>query len=96
MFPRRISLLEDRMSCRFVSQACPNVTLEDVAVLGECRPSNYYVSIVYLTNLYTTAHTIQYSSRPVSIKKLQTRESEIVGNISILSALASQWQGSLI
>ena len=28
-----------RMSCRLVLQACPNDTLEDVAVLGECCPS---------------------------------------------------------
>ena len=34
MFPRRISLLEVRMSF----QACSSVTLEDVAVLGECYP----------------------------------------------------------
>ena len=32
-----MSLLEVRMSCMSL-QACSNVTLEDVAVLGECYP----------------------------------------------------------
>ena len=35
MFPRHMSLLEVRMSL----EACSYVTLEDVAVLGECCPS---------------------------------------------------------
>ena len=35
MFPRRLSLLGVRMSCRLVSS---NMFLEDVAVLGECCP----------------------------------------------------------
>ena len=41
MFPRRMSWPEVYMSCRFVSSSMSqfNVTLEDVAVLGECCPS---------------------------------------------------------
>ena len=39
MFPHHMSLLEVRMNCRLVLQACSNVTLEDGAVLGECCPS---------------------------------------------------------
>ena len=39
MYPHRMSLLEVRMSCRLVSSSIFNVTLEDIAVLGECCPS---------------------------------------------------------
>ena len=39
MFPRRMALLEVRMNCRLSLQPCFNVTLEDVAVFGECCPS---------------------------------------------------------
>ena len=39
MFPRSMSLLEVCMSCKFSLQTCSNITIEDVAVLGECCPS---------------------------------------------------------
>ena len=38
MFPRRMSLLEVRISCRLVSSSMSQCYLEDVAVLGECCP----------------------------------------------------------
>ena len=39
MIPRRMSLLEVRMSCTLVHlQVCPNVAHEDAAVLVECCP----------------------------------------------------------
>ena len=40
MFPRRMPLREVRKMLVIYLQVCLNVTLEDVAVLGECCPSS--------------------------------------------------------
>ena len=53
MFPRRISLLEVRMSCRL--QACSYVTLEDVAVLGKCYPSGRDSSLYLLVLVFVSS-----------------------------------------
>ena len=45
MFPRRKSLLEVHMSLDLSLQACSNVTLEAVVVLGEYCPSGRYSSL---------------------------------------------------
>ena len=52
MFLRRISLLEVCMSCDLSLQACSNVTLEDVAVLGECCPSGHDSSLNLLVLVF--------------------------------------------
>ena len=50
MFPRCMSLLEVARVVELSYQACPNVTLEDVAVLGECCPfgCDSYLNLVVL------------------------------------------------
>ena len=48
MFPRRMSLLDVHMSYKLVFQASSNVTLEYVAVLGECCPSSRDSSLNFL------------------------------------------------
>ena len=51
MFPRRMALLEVRMSSL---QACSNVTLEDIAVLGECCPSGRDSSLNLLVLVFVS------------------------------------------
>ena len=56
MFPRRMSLLEVCMSCRFVSSSfvCSSVTLEDVTLLGECCPSGRHSSLDLLVLVFVS------------------------------------------
>ena len=53
MFPRRMSLLEVRMLVDLSLQACPNVTLEGVAVHGECCPSGRDSSLNVLVLVFS-------------------------------------------
>ena len=57
MIPHRKSLLEVRMSCRvdLSLQACTNVTLEDVAVVGECCPSGLDSSLNRLVLVFVSS-----------------------------------------
>ena len=52
MFPRRVSLLEIRMSCRLVSSSMFQCYVEDVAVLAECCPSGRDFLSIHVLLLY--------------------------------------------
>ena len=55
MFPRRMSLLEVRVSSRRISSRIFYVTLEDVAVFGECCPSGHDCSLNLLVIVFSGA-----------------------------------------
>ena len=55
MFPRRMSLLEVRKSCRLVSSSMSNATTEYIAVHGECSPHNRDSSLYLLVMVFVSS-----------------------------------------